>query len=80
MSIAIGQNENYINSIENKRSMPSLQMLYTICEYLDISVSEFLYEASSHEHLIKDINTYLIDLDGEALEHILAILKKMNNK
>lgn len=24
MSISIGQNENYINSIENKRSMPSI--------------------------------------------------------
>ena len=42
MNIAIGQNENHINSIENKRFIPSIQMLYAICEYLDISISEFL--------------------------------------
>ena len=80
MSIAIGQNENYINSIENKRSMPSIQMLYAICEYLGVSVSDFLYEASNSKQLLLDINSNLTDLDNETLEHVLAILKTMNNK
>ncbi|MFD1902115.1 helix-turn-helix domain-containing protein [Enterococcus termitis] len=80
MSIAIGQNENYINSIENKRSMPSIQMLYAICEYLEISISDFLYEPKNHSQLVSAINNNLVDLDDETLEHILAILKSLNNK
>ncbi|WP_339101890.1 helix-turn-helix transcriptional regulator [Candidatus Enterococcus clewellii] len=79
MSIAIGQNENYINSIENKRSMPSIQMLYTICDYLDISVSEFLYESSDQQQLLADINMNLTELDNETLEHVLWLLKSLNN-
>ncbi|MBP2100742.1 helix-turn-helix domain-containing protein [Enterococcus rivorum] len=80
MSLAIGQNENYINSIENKRSLPSLQMLSTICEYLEISISEFLYEPKNHSQLISEIHTSLNTLDDEILEHVLAILKSLNNK
>lgn len=78
MSLAIGQNENYINSIENKRSLPSLQMLGTICEYLEISMSEFLYEPKNHSQLISEIQTNLNILDDETLEHVLAILKSLN--
>ena len=78
MSLAIGQNENYINSIENKRSLPSLQTLGTICEYLEISVSEFLYKPKNHSQLLFEIQTNLNTLDDETLEHVLAILKSLN--
>lgn len=77
MSIALGQNENYINSIENKRSMPSIQMLYTICAYLGVSVSDFLYESSDQRQLLLEINSTLTNLDNDTLEHLLALLKVM---
>jgi len=33
--------ENYINKIENKRSMPSMSAFFNICEYLGVSPNEF---------------------------------------
>lgn len=36
MSLSIGQSENYINSIENKRMLPSMMGFFYICEYFGI--------------------------------------------
>ena len=33
MSLALGQNESYINRIENKHTFPSMQIFFYICEY-----------------------------------------------
>lgn len=41
MSLSLGQNESYINQIENKKSMPSLQGLFYICEYFGITPQQF---------------------------------------
>ena len=36
MSLSLGQNSSYINQIENRKALPSLQGLFYICEYFDI--------------------------------------------
>ena len=41
MSLAMGQNEAYINSIENGKNHPSMECFYYICSYLDISPQQF---------------------------------------
>ena len=41
MSLAIGQNEGYIQNIESGKSLPSMRAFFYICEYLQISPSEF---------------------------------------
>ena len=41
MSIALGQNVNYINLIENGKRFPSLQGFFAICDYLKITPSIF---------------------------------------
>ena len=41
MSLSIGQANNYINSIENKKTMPSMQSFFYICEFLNITPQEF---------------------------------------
>lgn len=77
MSLAIGQSDNYINSIENKRVTPSIQMLYIICEYLDVPVEEFLSEPKTKDYYLKEINKELVDFDAEQLATILAMLKSL---
>ena len=41
MSLSLGQNNSYINQIENGKSLPSLQGLFYICEYFGITPQEF---------------------------------------
>lgn len=44
MSLALGQNESYINRIENGKSFPSMQVFFYICEYLEITPMDFFHE------------------------------------
>ena len=41
MSLALGQNVNYINYIENGRHLPSMQGFFLICDYLKIQPADF---------------------------------------
>lgn len=44
MSLSIGQNESYVNRIENGKAFPSMQGFFYICEYLGITPEEFFSE------------------------------------
>ena len=48
MSLALGQNVNYINLIENGKRKPSLDMFLSICEYLKVS-PEYFFHDENHE-------------------------------
>lgn len=47
MSLSLGQSKNYINCIENGKSLPSMQMFLYICDYLEITPMEFFDEGNS---------------------------------
>ena len=37
MSLSLGQANDYINNIENKKSLPAMQSFFYICEYLGVT-------------------------------------------
>ena len=41
MSLSMGQNPGYINSIENNKTFPSMSNFFEICDYLNITPMEF---------------------------------------
>ena len=41
LSLALGQNVNYINLIENGKRLPSMQGFFSLCEYFEISPAQF---------------------------------------
>lgn len=41
MSLPLGQANNYINNIDNKKSLPAMQSFFYICEYPDVMPQEF---------------------------------------
>ena len=53
MSLSLGQNNSYINQIENKKALPSLQGLFYICEYFGC----LLYTSPSPRDLSTSVNT-----------------------
>lgn len=80
MSLSIGLNESYINRIENKKSLPSLQILFYICDYFHITPQEFFDEGNPYPEKLKELMDEAKKLDEESLSHILAILKEINRK
>ena len=75
MSLSIGQNPGYINNIESGKSMPSLSGIFYICEYLDISPSEFFDLGSKNPTRLNDVIKDLKRLDDRQLETIAALIK-----
>lgn len=74
MSLSIGQNQNYINNIENGKSLPSLTVFFYICEFLNITPSEFFDLDSSDPVALRELTEKLKKLPPEYLKHIEAIV------
>lgn len=70
MSLAIGQNESYINRIENGHALPSMQCFFYICEYLEVTPEEFFNINSSDPLRCKKAIKSLLSLDVKQLDMI----------
>lgn len=77
MSLSIGQNENYINHIENGKMMPSLQVFFYICDYFTISASQFFATEQKHPAMVAQILDNLSHLGEDGLKAILAVTNEM---
>lgn len=80
MSLSIGQNAGYINSIETGKSMPSLMGMFYICEYLDITPSELFDEDSTNPVRMKKIIEDMKKLDDNQLNVIHELVKMLRKK
>ena len=80
MSLSLGQADNYINHIENKKSLPSITSFFYICEYLKVSPMEFFDEGNNNPDRLKDLMTDLKQLDETVLSYISGIVKEILGK
>ncbi len=80
MSISLGQANNYINSIENKKNLPSMQAFFYICEYLGITPQEFFDAENTDPIVMQEFVTEAKKLDSKSMAHILGIMKELNSK
>ena len=76
MSLSLGQNNSYINQIENKKTLPSLQGLFYICEYFGITPQQFFDEGDAYPAQLAELVEDLKKLDAASLEHIAAVGKE----
>ena len=80
MSLALGQNGSYINRIENKLALPSMQAFFYICEFLDITPQEFFDENNPAPIKIDQIIEELKKLDSIQLDTVMAVAKGLQHK
>ena len=78
MFLSLGQANNYINNIENKKALPSMQAFFYICEYLDVTPQEFFDEGNAHPEALQAFIAEAKKLDSQSLEYILGIMKKLH--
>ncbi len=79
MSLDIGQNKNYINSIETGRNYPSMNNYFDICNYLNIPPTHLLYadeSATFHERF--EILELASGLSESCYQHILKVIRDMS--
>lgn len=75
MSLTLGQNVSYINQIENRKALPSLQGLFYICEYFGVTPRQFFDDGDTYPVQLAELVDDLKKLDAAALGHISAIVK-----
>ena len=80
MSLALGQNESYINRIENRLAFPSMQVFFYICEYFQITPQEFFDEKNPAPGKINQISDEIKNLDDIQLDTVIAVVKGLQHK
>lgn len=75
MGLSLGQSESYINKIENKKSLPSMEVFFYICDYFRISPKEFFDEGTENPVFFNELLNDLKALNKDQLSHISAIVK-----
>lgn len=75
MSLSIGQNPSYINRIENGQALPSMQVFFYICEYLNVTPAEFFDERDLDPLKRKEIQALLRQLDVKQMDFVLSVIK-----
>ena len=78
MSLSLGQNESYINRIENGKAFPSMQVFFYISEYLDITPSEFWDVENESPKRTAEIINILKKFDAEQLDALFNFIDKIN--
>lgn len=77
MSLSLGQNDSYINRIENKRSLPSLSGLFYICEYFGITPKDFFDTETANPTKAHELLAVTKRLNDDQLDHLIAIAKDL---
>lgn len=80
LSLELGQSTEYINQIENGKTLPSLEGLLNFCDYFHMPLSEFFADGFrypvEYEKIIKELNK----MDRFAIEQVYGLLKLINAK
>ena len=77
MSLSIGQGPAYINSIENKKTLPSMRGFFYICEYLNMSPKDFFDFDSVDPEKLNEIIKDLKCLNPKQLAIISGLVKEL---
>ena len=80
MSISLGQNPGYINSIESGKALPSMTAFFYICEYLEITPQEFFDMESRQPVDLQQLIANLKKLTPLQLDCISVLVNDLANK
>lgn len=80
MSLSIGQNPGYINTIENGKSFPTMTNFFYICEYLNITPMEFFDISSDNPEKLKELTENIKLLNSSQLDAVTMIVNELLKK
>ncbi len=77
MSLSLGQSQSYINNIENKKSLPSMEMFLYICDFLGVEPEDFFARDTASPSLLYEAVEIFRTLTPKQLELMIAVAKEM---
>lgn len=75
MSLSLGLGAGYINNIENKNNMPSMQGFYYICEFLKISPKDFFDDGIQAPEALAELMNECKGLDRDSIQGLLTFIR-----
>ena len=75
MSLSIGQNETYINKIENRKALPSMECFFYICEYLEVTPAQFFDETITNPRKLQRLLSFSKRLSDTEIDHVINIVE-----
>lgn len=80
MSLSIGQNPGYINTIENGKAFPTMSNFFYICDFLEVTPKEFFDFEVEYPYKIRHLIQLLNSFDDNTLDALITIAEKIKNK
>ena len=77
MSLSIGMGEAYISNLENGKAMPSIEVLFYICEYFQITPAEFFDEDIKEPTKAYEVYQLIKKLNNDQLDVIKSMVEQM---
>ena len=77
MSYDLGHSRGYVYNISSGKSLPPLSELFAICEYFEITPSEFFNTKTEHPELIQKALDGLNQLDDTDLLMVLGFINRL---
>lgn len=77
MSLELGQNKGYIQSISSGRALPSMAGFLNICDYFNITPLEFFDDKMAKPYIIQDIGKKLKSFSEDDLIMLNDVLERI---
>ena len=80
MSLDLGRNKTYIQSITSGRNLPKMQQFFEICNYFEITPEEFFDQNLHNIPLYHKATDLLKEVDEGDLLAIISVLSRLSMK
>lgn len=77
MSLCLGQNPGYINSIESGKNLPSLSNFFYICEYLGVTPESFFNYTVDSPSRLNELTQKVKRLDAHQVDILIELVDSM---
>ncbi len=77
MSLDLGKNKSYIQSISSGRALPTMQNFLDICDYLEITPHQFFDTELHNLPLFEKATDLMKQLDDEDMIALIAMLNRL---
>ena len=78
MSYDLGHSRGYVYNISSGKALPPLKEFFAICDYFEISPSQFFDEGIQHPELIQKAIDGMNDLSMSDLRLVLDLITRLN--
>ena len=78
MSLDLGQNKNYIQGISSGKALPSMRQFFNICDYFEITPSQFFDSDLIRPQLIQKAAVGMKYLSEDDILLILNLIERLN--